>query len=122
MSAMLQGNPWDDAAAAALAQERLDYFMAHAPMPPPKWFYPRMRECPLAPSRAALNDEQREAIDRLEYMGDEQYPLRGWAEAWCAIADTAATAQDAWQQEFRRELLFQWPRAWADEMMQRSKA
>lgn len=93
-----------------------DYFIAHAPHRPQDWFIPVMdRECPVVPSEDACTPEQREDI----VMEWEASGGTEWAKDWCEKRAAAEEAQKQWQAEFRKELLLQWPGAWADEQLKR---
>ena len=93
----------------------LDWYMAHAPAVP-EWFLADVPPCRAVQSYLALTQEQREAVDRLDY-GDEPFELRAWAEEFCTSVHEATQAQEAWQAEFRKQCLIQWPRAWAELML-----
>lgn len=98
---------------------RREYFMARAPMPVPKWFFPVMRPCPIVPSTSGITDPGLLAGVEACLDADCDDPE---ANAWIKARDDAAMAQEQWQAEFRQELLLQWPGYWADEMLKRSGA
>jgi hypothetical protein len=97
-----------------------DYFMAHAPAKPQKWFMPKMPPCPAVPSdkHPSLTQEQRDDLDAANNEGVASQ----WALDWCTARDAAADAQADWQAEFRKQLCVQWPAAWADEMLKARQA
>lgn len=99
------------------AISRHDYFMAHAPARPQHWFQPAMSgPCPAVPSINSIDPELRAGV--LDYWeSDCAEGIKPRVLEWVAVRDAAEKAQAEWQAEFRKQLLVQWPRVWADEML-----
>lgn len=93
-----------------------DYFMAHAPAEPQKWFNPVMPPCPVVPSLQGCSTQLRHEIIGCD-AGDET-PA---AIEWLAERDRLTVLQSEWQAEFRKQLYIQWPAAWADAMLEQRK-
>jgi hypothetical protein len=93
-----------------------DYFIAHAPADIPNWFNPVMRPCPAVPSHTQIADDatRQDVVIAMDCGTDPETPA---GQAWIEQRNEAATAQEAWQHEFRRERYLQWPAAWADLML-----
>lgn len=91
-----------------------DYFMAHAPAKPQKWFMPAMPPCVAVPSVSSLRDQEfsNRVTHWLDEGGDDPQ-----AEAWVKARDHLAEKQAEWQTEFRKQRYVQWPAAWADEQL-----
>ena len=98
-----------------------DYFMAHAPAKPPKWFLPVMPPCVAVPSVNAIEDADLR-VEVTMCMECDSDPTSPAAIEWFAARDAAEQAQAAWQTEFRKQLCFQWPAAWAHEMLKQRLA
>jgi hypothetical protein len=94
-----------------------DYFMAHAPVEPQKWFLPAMPECPAVPSEKSIDDAAlAQAIHDYDYI-ELPASMAERAAQWFTARNAAIEAQAEWQVEFRKQLYVQWPRAWADLML-----
>lgn len=98
---------------------RREWFMAHAPVEPPEWFNPVMRDCPAVPSIHSITDPSLRAGVEAYWESETDDPE---AIAWIEAEKAAGLAQAQWQIDFRRELSLQWPGYWADEMLKRSGA
>ena len=83
-----------------------DYFIAHAPKEPQKWFRPHLRDCP--PSKWASEDGKRVY---------ETYTSACKAEGDEFVIDLYSEERQAWKDEFAKAIYTQWPAAWADEMI-----
>lgn len=95
-----------------------DYFMAHAPAEPQKWFNPVMPPCPVVPSPRSLPDGAlRDALRDADFTVD----ISQEAKDWLLERDLLAAKQSDWQAEFRKQLYIQWPAAWADAMLEQRK-
>ena len=99
-----------------------DYFIAHAPAKPPKWFNPDVPPCPAVPSITFAPECIKEQL--LAYqdgaLGFEQ--MSATAQAWFEDRDRIEKMQGEWQENFRVEFALQWPLYWADEMLKRRSA
>ena len=85
-----------------------DYFMAHAPASPQRWFRPTMQH-PRPQSRWASDDgkQQYESWhEGVEAEGDGEF-----------LVNTAIDAQTQWDADYQKQHHTQWPAAWADEMI-----
>lgn len=98
-----------------------DYFMAHAPQPAPEWFHATMAEpCPMVESLHSLPDGALKEEIKLA-MWDGIDPTTPEGAAWMENRSNVGERQEAWQAEFRRQCFIQWPRAWADLMLEQRK-
>lgn len=82
----------------------LIYLAAHAPETPQAWFTPRMGEHGPRPANLWTGESGRVYPDRFaaeKAEGDDGY------------YNANSEAQFAWDQEFAKEKLIQWPYAWA---------
>lgn len=95
-----------------------DYFMAHAPAEPQKWFNPRVPPCPIVPSVRSLpvGELRSELLE-----SDDKDAVSQEAKDWLLERDLLAAQQSDWQKEFRKQLYVQWPAAWADAMLEQRK-
>lgn len=93
----------------------LDYYMAHAPAVP-EWFIPKMPECPVVPSMYAIQDDavRQDVQEAINTSGD---PTTEAGAQWIESERRGRDLQAAWQAEFRRQNLIQWPLAWAEMML-----
>lgn len=82
-----------------------DYFAAHAPENPPKWFIPVM---PPPPPQRWIGDSGLEYADFMQAKAAEGIEF---------ILNADAHLHDAWLAEKERQRYIQWPYAWADEML-----
>lgn len=99
-----------------------DYFAAHAPAEPQKWFNPKMRPCPVVPSHHAVPEgDLRTNLLRFYVEDWNLEDVSAEAQAWVEAKSDASEAQDAWQAEFRVQTYLQWPYAWADAMLEQRK-
>jgi len=97
-----------------------DYFMAHAPHPAPDWFHATMEPCPIVPTVRSIDQGPlRDDVARAWDTNCDPETQEGFA--WFAHRDAMEHAQTAWQIEFRRQCFIQWPRAWADLMLEQRK-
>jgi hypothetical protein len=101
------------------------YFMAHAPAEPQPWFAPRMPARPQPPERPRSQDLTPDASKELDGLNDwlntedvQDPNVKSFAEAM----DAYRLNSDAWAREQKRERYLQWPGAWADEMIKRSRS
>lgn len=90
------------------------YFAARAPHAVPEWFFPKMpSECPLVPIWNCMPDGPLKDEIRLHFLGDIEATSFEAAE-WLLARGRKAAEQTEWQAEFKRQLVAQWPWAWAD--------
>ena len=101
-----------------------DYFMAHAPAEPQRWFKPKIAPKPNEPLKLHDMSEQ------------EQEDFAAWdshvidvAEIKCPrVQDYAMAmegyhaAQNEWELMWQKQRHVQWPAAWADEMLKAREA
>lgn len=99
-----------------------DWFIAHAPATPWAWFNPKMPPCPMVPSVSSIEDDKLRAEVRRHLDWEDEGEHSPEAVAWVAAQEYAHKDQAAWQDEFRRQLLIQWPSFWADAMLAQQSA
>ena len=97
------------------------YLMAHAPAEPQMWFRPAMPgPAPEHPKQPAdLTDDEKHELSgwREDYLGAEdmkQPRVRDFAERSGAYR----AAEREWSAAYRKATLIQWPRAWADAVIE----
>ncbi len=88
---------------------QIEYFAAHAPAKPQDWFEPTMEtECPKPPcAEYALH---------MTFMNREGHVQDGDSEeyiAYVAERNIWANQRSAWEKEWDKQRLIQWPFAWA---------
>lgn len=93
-----------------------DYFMAHAPETPQRWFMPAMPESLVKPTKPALKT----LAQKVEYREWEMDMLAPWQMHHDQLR-AFAEAHEAWHEEHSKQRRLQWPAAWADEMLKRRR-
>lgn len=83
-----------------------DYFIAHAPTEPQPWFKPTM---PPRPDDTIWTSDDGMRMYTSEYAATEKE-----GERYHRFNEQAI---EAWDIEYQKQLLVQWPIAWADEML-----
>ena len=86
-----------------LGLTKREYFAAHAPKRVPFWFVPTM------PPRPALAGKERNIFD------DDQDTPEMMKEY--ALYEESVKLRNEWQQECNRQLVIQWPRYYADALL-----
>lgn len=109
-------NPADIAAAVSrIGSQAYLALVAAAPAEPPEWFHASMpAPCPMVPAIGNIRDRDlREAVLRYLEEDVDEGPLGNKARRWAEEQTRLRTEQEAWQAEFRRQVIYQWPHAWA---------
>ena len=121
--------------------ERRDYFIAHAPEVPAPWFEPSMRPRPIKPmplkDRKLLEINDQYWDEENGQWWDDEEPKKivvddverdispGEIQSvinYRVALNTYADEIRNWEIDWKKERIFQWPLAWADEMMRRTEA
>ena len=104
-----------------------DYFIAHAPAEPPKWFRPVMttdrpqEDFSGFPEGASGVKKARECITNLVFPSSiERRAVLGYCERELFVPRNKADIK-AWEEEYEKQRLIQWPSAWADTMLEARK-
>lgn len=96
-----------------------DYFMAHAPVEPQRWFRPVVRQAPVRPASVSmLTEAERNELAGLgDWMSAEdcQQPR---IKAYALLRRQYHKDKDEWDRLYLRESYTQWPAAWADRMIE----
>ena len=101
----LNMDPWGKLHSANFGLTVLDYFAAHAPAEPQPWFKPVMpaRPEPQWGDEDGNKYESRKAAE--DAVGDELTTVLNREEV------------DAWDEEYKKQRLVQWPYAWASHQL-----
>lgn len=94
-----------------------DYFAAHAPAKPQRWFVPVMPDMPQIPE---VPEERLEAYYRWIGDGEKNSLLQqapAWAQELYEKRHAASKAVEGWRREYEKQRYIQWPWAWADHML-----
>lgn len=97
-----------------------DYFMAHAPAKPQDWFRPEMPAAPRDPMpkpqdlTPAESEELAAWGDVIDAKDMKEPRVRAYAED----VERQREEQRAWNIEREKQRYIQWPRAWADAMLE----
>lgn len=98
-----------------------DYFIAHAPAEPQRWFEPAMPPAPRVP--VPYIDLERgtplyvELVSHIHQGNTEYEDLSPAAQEWADMRKAAVTAFEAYERERAKQRYVQWPAAWADAML-----
>lgn len=107
----------DQIGEAAVGMTLRDYYIAHAPVEPQKWFKPKMDfACPNALDWGDIEDSdlRKEVAGCVE---SECSPTSSAAIEWLDRAATVCSEREIWTADFNKKRYTQWPAAWADEML-----
>lgn len=107
----------DQIGEAAVGMTLRDYFIAHAPAEPQKWFKPKMDfPRPVLPVFTDIKDPVlRDELNRC--LNLRRHPVTNEAIEWLDQRATIAAEQDTWDKEHDKRRYTYWPAAWADEML-----
>lgn len=95
-----------------------DYFMAHAPHEPQRWFEPRMPPEPVKPSYPDnLTQNERDEITGHEEWIDIREMTQQRAIDYCTRLEKYQREKASWDVDYAKKRFIQWPAAWADAML-----
>ena len=100
-----------------------DYFAAHAPAEPQKWFSPVIHAAPIVPSPTSFPEGRHrdEAFALCYRMGDGKStswgPISDHMMDWFSDRVNALCELEVWKIEYEKQRQLQWPEAWADARM-----
>lgn len=101
-----------------LGLTKREYFMAHAPAEPSPWFEPEMEgDCPRVPT---MPDSAGAYVREFwQHMTPDSQPnLTDEERQFVIEAQRQQKASIEWSRERARQHYIQWPRAWADALLE----
>ena len=92
-----------------------DYFIAHAPAEPQRWFEPVFEKRPIRPR--VPDDLTSKEMYELDRYQDEEISFGELKEPRVIEMVLADEVLDKWERAYEKARCIQWPAAWADEML-----